>query len=60
MRACGRALRVEACEQTAFFFCAGVDYVRAALVGVIAVSGVLLLIWRDPERRRRIRAGVYS
>lgn len=29
---------------------------RALLVGVIAVSGVLLLILRDPERRQRLRS----
>lgn len=33
-----------------------VDYVRAMLVGIIAISGVVLLTLRDPERRRRIRA----
>jgi hypothetical protein len=35
-----------------------VHLIRAFLVGVIAVSGVLLLTLRDPERLRRVRAAV--
>jgi len=34
--------------------------IRAMLVGVIAVSGVLLLTLRDPERLRRVRLGVLA
>lgn len=38
----------------------GIHYVRALLVGIIAVSGVVLLTLRDPERRRRVRAAAGS
>jgi len=40
--------------------CAGVHYLRAVLAGIIAVSGVLLLTLRDPEKRRRIQTAAGS
>jgi len=60
LRSAENALGCCSLTHSVVFRTEGVHYLRAVLAGIIAVSGVLLLTLRDPEKRRRVQTAAAS